>query len=76
MFKYLFSIYNDNLLFLAESLATIGSGTREFQKAQMDFFKRKYSGDGLGIKKGPGFYLKIVAQLILNLSVFSLLCLP
>ena len=38
----------------------------------MGFSKRKYSGDGLGIKKGPGFYLKVVAKLILNLSVFSL----
>ena len=38
----------------------------------MDFSDRKCCEDGLGNKKGPGFYLKIVAQLILNLSVFSL----
>ena len=29
------SLYNDNLIVLAESLAAIGSGTRGFQKAQM-----------------------------------------
>ena len=29
------SHYNDNLMVLVESLATIGSGTRGFQKAQM-----------------------------------------
>ena len=39
----------------------------------MDFSKRKCSGDGLGTKKVSGFYLKIAAQLILNLSVFVVL---
>ena len=29
------SLYNDNLMVLAESLAAIGSGTRGFQKAQV-----------------------------------------
>ena len=31
----LVSLYNDNFMIWAESLAAIGSGTREFQKAQM-----------------------------------------
>ena len=38
----------------------------------MDFSDRICSGDGLGTKKGSGFYLKMVEQLILNLSVFPL----
>ena len=38
----------------------------------MDFSDRICSGDGLGTKKGSGFYLKMVVQLILNLSVFPL----
>ena len=36
----------------------------------MDFSKSKYSGDGLGTKKGQAIYLKMVANLISNLSVF------
>ena len=38
----------------------------------MDFSESKYSGDGLGIKKGSVVSLIMVANLILNLSVFSL----
>ena len=39
----------------------------------MDFSQSKYSGesgDGLGTKKGRAIYLKMVANLILNLAVF------
>ena len=36
----------------------------------MDFSERKCSGGGLGTKNGPVISLKMVANLILNLSVF------
>ena len=39
----------------------------------MDFSKRKCSGDGFENKKGLAIYLKTVAKLISNLSVFIVL---
>ena len=39
----------------------------------MDFSERKCSGDGLGTRNGPVISLKMVANSILNLSVFHFL---
>ena len=44
------------------------------EKAQMDFSERKCSGDGLGTKNGSVISLEMVANSILNLSVFSICC--
>ena len=45
---------------------------RGFQKTQLDFYERKCNGGGLGNKKWLAIYLRMVAKLISNLSVFLL----
>ena len=69
----LHTLYNTNSAKNAQTYEQGTFGIRGFQKAQMDFSKRKCSGDGFENKKGLAIYLKTVAKLISNLSVFIVL---